>query len=330
MAKSFIDEVSFEVSSGHGGAGAISFHREKFVPKGGPDGGDGGDGGDVVFTVDPQLSTFFDLLGKKQFSAESGKNGAQNRLTGARGQNVVLFVPPGTLIYEKESGELLHDFKEKGPSSWVCLKGGRGGEGNWHFRSARRQAPKFAQPGEEGQLLSLYLELDLIADIGFVGFPNAGKSSLLAALTRANPKVGAYPFTTKEPNLGVLRLYDKDIVLADIPGLLEGASRGVGLGDQFLRHVRRTASLLFFVDLSDSEHQGAFETLLQELESFDKEFLSKKRLIILTKTDLPEIQQLIPEFRAAHPEEEILTCSSQSREGLQELAHRLVTGESEA
>jgi GTP-binding protein len=220
----FLDETTIEVSSGHGGRGAVSFRREKYVPKGGPDGGDGGRGGDVVFEVRASLKTLSHLAFKRSFHAEDGQPGQKRKRHGKDGKPVVIGVPPGTIIRSAEDNRIVKDLVE--PGSWIFLKGGKGGKGNTHFATSVRQAPRFAQPGLPGESISLRLELSLIADIGFVGKPNAGKSTLLSVLTEAQPKIGAYPFTTKAPNLGVMREQYKEVVLADIPGLIEGASRG--------------------------------------------------------------------------------------------------------
>ncbi len=279
----FSDETYIDVASGNGGAGCVSFHREKFVPKGGPDGGDGGKGGDVVFVVKDNLRTLGHLKASRSFKAENGRPGQGDRCFGRAGRDVEIPVPPGTVLRDAETGELIKDLT--GLERFVFLKGGKGGLGNWHFRSAVRQAPKYAQKGEPGEAMRIGVELQIIADIGFVGFPNAGKSSLLNMLTNARSKVAGYPFTTKIPCLGVMRYDDRDIVLADIPGILEGASQGVGMGIKFLKHISRTQGLAYLIDVSDERYLDAFDILKNELSSFSSELSGKKSIIIVTKMD---------------------------------------------
>ena len=279
----FSDETYIDVSSGNGGAGCVSFHREKFVPKGGPDGGDGGKGGDVVFVVKDNLRTLGHLKATRTYKAENGQGGQGDRCFGRNGRDVEIPVPPGTVLRDAESGEIIKDLT--GLDRYVFLKGGRGGLGNWHFRTAVRQAPKFAQPGEKGVSMRIGVELQIIADIGFVGFPNAGKSSLLNMLTNARSKVAGYPFTTKIPQLGVMRYDDRDIVLADIPGILEGASTGLGMGIKFLKHIARTNGLAYLIDVSDERYLEAFDILKRELAEFSEELAAKDSVIIVTKMD---------------------------------------------
>lgn len=279
----FSDETYIDVSSGNGGAGCVSFHREKFIPKGGPDGGDGGRGGDVVFVVKDNLRTLGHLKMIRSFRAENGRGGQGDRCFGRDGRDVEIPVPPGTVLKNAETGEIIKDLT--GLDRFVLLKGGRGGQGNWHFKTATRQTPRFAQPGEKGQAMRVGVELLVIADIGFVGFPNAGKSSLLNLLTNARSKVAGYPFTTKIPELGVMRYSDQDVVLADIPGLLEGASEGVGMGFKFLRHISRTKGLAYLIDLSDENYLEAFDILSAELRKYSQELADKDYVIIGTKID---------------------------------------------
>ncbi|MGN0906598.1 MAG: GTPase ObgE, partial [Bullifex sp.] len=248
----FSDETYIDVASGSGGSGCVSFHREKFVPKGGPDGGDGGRGGDVVFVVRENLRTLGHLRMVRSFKAENGRNGQGDRCFGRDGADVEIPVPPGTVLKDPDTGEVIKDLT--GLDRYVFLKGGKGGLGNWHFRSSTRQTPRYAQPGEKGVECRVGVELLVIADIGFVGFPNAGKSSLLNLLTNARSKVAGYPFTTKIPQLGAMRYDDQDMILADIPGIIEGASEGAGMGFKFLRHISRTKALAFLIDLSDEKN----------------------------------------------------------------------------
>ncbi len=279
----FSDETYIDVSSGKGGNGCVSFHREKFIPKGGPDGGDGGKGGDVVFVVKDNLRTLGHLKMTRVFRAENGGNGMGDRCFGRNGRDVEIPVPPGTVIKDAETGEIIKDLT--GCDRFVFLKGGKGGLGNWHFRSATRQTPRFAQPGEKGVEMRIGVELLVIADIGFVGFPNAGKSSLLNLLTNARSKVAGYPFTTTIPQLGAMRVGDQDVILADIPGIIEGASEGAGMGFKFLRHISRTKLLAFFIDLSDENYLNSYDVLLSELKSYAPELSEKPQVIIASKYD---------------------------------------------
>lgn len=304
----FSDETYIDVASGNGGAGCVSFHREKFVPKGGPDGGDGGKGGDVVFVVKDNLRTLGHLKAVRTYKAENGRNGQGDRCFGRNGKDVEIPVPPGTVIRDAETGELIKDLT--GLDRFVFLRGGKGGLGNWHFRSAVRQAPKFAQPGEKGESMRVGIELQIIADIGFVGFPNAGKSSLLNMLTNARSKVAGYPFTTKIPQLGVMRYDDRDIVLADIPGILEGASSGLGMGIKFLKHISRTNGLAYLVDISDERYLDSFDILKGELSEFSKELAAKKSIIIATKMDEgDDAWQRFDQIKKKYPGKTVLPLS---------------------
>ena len=319
----FADEAIIEVFSGAGGNGCASFRREKYVPKGGPSGGDGGRGGDVVFTVRNNVRTLAHLRYQHTFKAENGHDGEGSSRYGRNGADVIIPLPSGSVVREAATGKVICDFTGK-QDDLVYLKGGNGGLGNIRFKSSVNQAPRKALPGKPGQKVSLKVELQIIADIGLVGFPNAGKSSLLDRFTNARPKIAAYPFTTKIPNLGVLTVDDRDIILADIPGLIEGASRGAGLGIRFLKHISRTAALAFLVDLSDDNYLSAFDILLQELAAFSPELLQKKRLLLGTKTDLPETQGRIEELITRYPDEKILAVSVFSGEGIKELANDLL------
>ncbi len=292
----FSDETYIDVASGNGGNGCVSFHREKFVPKGGPDGGDGGKGGDVVFVVRDNLRTLGHLKMVRTYRAENGRPGQGDRCFGRNGADIEIPVPPGTVIKDAQTGEIIKDLT--GETRWVFLKGGRGGLGNWHFRSATRQTPRFAQPGEKGQDMRVGVELLVIADIGFVGFPNAGKSSLLNMLTNARSKVAGYPFTTKIPQLGAMRYDDQDIILADIPGIIEGASRGAGMGFKFLRHISRTKGLAFFIDLSDESCLDSYDILCGELGTYAPALLEKPQVIIASKLDEDGAQERLEALRA--------------------------------
>lgn len=319
----FIDETVIEVASGHGGAGAVSFRREKYVAKGGPDGGDGGKGGRLIFQVKSNLKTLFHLKSKHTFFAENGHPGQKRKKHGRDGADTVLFVPPGTFIKDFETHEVIKDLKEDG-ETWVFLEGGRGGKGNWFFRSARNQVPKFSQPGEPGKERKVIVELNLIADIGLVGLPNAGKSTLLSVLTNATPEIAAYPFTTKIPNLGVLKAYNQDIVIADIPGIIKGASHGAGLGIRFLKHISRTFLIILLIDLSDENFEDTIDILKEELGNFAGELLTKSKVIVGTKLDIAGTEDNLEKLKKAYPDERILGISSVTRGGLKELAQEMI------
>ncbi len=315
----FVDETTIEVSSGRGGAGCVSFRREKFVPFGGPDGGDGGRGGDVVFQVKENLKTLAHLRMRRVFKAQNGLPGGGSKMHGKDGESAYVYVPPGTIVRDKATGEVLHDFSSDTSPQWVYLTGGRGGQGNWHFRSSKHQAPRYAQPGMPAQESQIVVELNMIADLGFVGLPNAGKSTLLTLLTNATPKVAPYPFTTKIPNLGVMRVYDQDVILADIPGIIEGASRGLGLGIQFLKHISRTKGLVFLIDLSEETYLETFSTLTLELQEFSPELLDKPRVVLGSKVDLDEDGSRLEALRQALPQETVLGVSSFHRDELDDI-----------
>jgi len=287
----FIDETEVYVRSGKGGDGFVHFHREKYVNRGGPDGGDGGRGGDVVFEVVSTLNSLVSFRYKGRFIADDGKKGGVNNMTGRSASDLVVPVPPGTVVHDAASGELLGDLVEPGQRLVVC-KGGRGGRGNPHFASSRHQAPRTAEKGEPGEERTVGLVLKLIADVGIVGVPNAGKSSLLAAVTNAHPKIADYPFTTLHPNLGVTQMdQNTSLVLADIPGLIEGAHLGVGLGDAFLRHIQRTRVLIHLIDGLSEDPLADYSQINSELALFDPELAKKPVIVALNKIDLPEVQQ---------------------------------------
>jgi GTP-binding protein len=316
----FADEAFIEVSSGSGGNGCVAFRREKYVPRGGPAGGDGGRGGDVIFTISRNLRTLAHLRYRHSFKAENGHDGEGSGRYGRGGEDVIIPVPPGTALFDTETGELIHDFGTN-QGDFVCLKGGNGGWGNIHFKSSVNQAPLKALPGRIGIRRSMRVELQLMADIGLVGFPNAGKSSLLDHFTNARPKIAPYPFTTKIPNLGVLTMDDRNIILADIPGILEGASEGVGLGIQFLKHISRTAALAFVIDLSDDNFLGVFDVLLRELESFSPDMPKKRRILIGAKTDTEDALDRLQQLSDKYTGEQVRGVSVYSGNGVSELAH---------
>jgi GTPase len=324
----FVDETTIDIASGHGGAGAVSFRREKYVPKGGPDGGDGGKGGDVVFLVQKNLKTLSHVRLRHSFRAENGHSGSGRRRHGKDGKNVIVPVPPGTVIRDAESGAVIKDLL--GSGEWTFLRGGRGGQGNARFSTATRQTPRFAQPGEDGVAAKVRVELQLIADIGFVGMPNAGKSTLLSVLTNANPKIGNWPFTTRAPNLGVMRSDERELVLADIPGIIEGASSGAGLGLQFLKHIERTRALLFLIDLSDDAPREILSILMKELSTHRTSLTALPRMIVGTKLDIVGTEDRLSDLRRDLPDEMVVGVSAATRTGLdalQEEMFRLAGGE---
>lgn len=283
----FADYAKIYVTAGNGGSGMAHFRREKFEPKGGPDGGDGGKGGDVILKANPQLSTLLDLRYRKFVKAEHGKPGQKSRKSGKDGESEILEVPLGTVAYDADTKERIGEITEE-DDELIIAKGGKGGLGNWHFRSATNQAPQHAQEGEEGQERVVELELKLIADVGLVGFPNAGKSTLLSTLSEAKPKIAEYPFTTLEPNLGVVTSSDyRSFVMADIPGIIEDAHEGKGLGIQFLRHIERN-NLLLFVVACNTDIGGEYEALLKELAAYRPDLLDKPRLLAISKMDLKQ------------------------------------------
>ncbi len=286
----FIDEAVIHVSSGNGGDGVVHFRREKYVPFGGPDGGDGGKGGDVVLQAASTLNTLYTFRHQARFNAQAGSRGGKQNMTGRSGKDLVLLVPAGTLVYDHDTGDLLGDLVEGG-QILIVARGGRAGRGNARFASSRNQAPRIAERGEPGQELTLRLELRLIADIGIVGVPNAGKSTLLAAVTNAKPKIAPYPFTTIEPNLGVAELdMDTTLVLADIPGLIEGAHLGIGLGHEFLRHIQRTRVLIHILDGLADDPLLDLAQINSELALFDPNLADKPQVVAVNKIDLPEVQ----------------------------------------
>ena len=295
----FIDEATIEVESGKGGDGMVHFRREKYVPRGGPDGGDGGRGGDVVLEVDPHINTLFHFRHVNRYRAPEGTKGAVKKMTGASADHLIIRVPAGTLVYDARTGDLMGDLTDVGQQLVVC-KGGRGGRGNTHFRNSRNQVPMIGERGEPGEERELRLELKLIADIGLVGVPNAGKSTFLASVTNAEPKIAPYPFTTLVPNLGVAALDDETtLILADIPGLIEGAHQGVGLGHDFLRHVQRTRVLVHVLDGLAEDPVADFFQINSELALFDPALGEKPQVVAFNKCDLPDVQARWPGIRKA-------------------------------
>ena len=317
----FIDQVVIHVQSGKGGDGMVHFHREKFVPRGGPDGGDGGKGGDVIFEVKSTLNTLSSFRPNQKFRAAEGVKGGPSQMTGRNGKDLIIQVPPGTMLFDADTGELIGDLTEPGENLTV-LKGGRGGRGNQHFATSRNQVPRTAEKGEPAQERRIRLELKLIADIGIIGVPNAGKSTLLSVLTNARPKIASYPFTTVEPNLGVANVHDHTtVVLADIPGLIEGAAQGVGLGHDFLRHIQRTRVLIHLLDGLPEDPVADYSQINSELALFDPNLARKPQVVALNKIDQPEVQERLSEIKKKFKKlkVELMTISALARTDTREL-----------
>lgn len=326
----FADEALIEVKSGNGGNGCVAFRREKYIPHGGPNGGDGGKGGDVIFTVKKNMRTLSKLRHRHYFKAKNGGDGQGWNRFGADGEDCVIPVPPGTTIRDAETEELIYDFSSSEENeTFVFLRGGNGGWGNVHFKSSTNQAPRHANPGQQGETRLIRLELSIMADVGLVGFPNAGKSSLLTAFTNARPKIAPYPFTTIIPNLGVLRVDDEsDIIIADIPGIIEGASEGLGLGDTFLKHITRTSCLIFMIDCSDDNYQTAYDTLCNELNSYSDELMEKPRIVLCNKIDVPgaafRAKEVAEKIRAEDSSVEVIPVSVLNNLGMKDARIQIV------
>lgn len=326
----FADEAIIEVRSGNGGNGCVAFRREKYIPHGGPNGGDGGKGGDIIFVVKRNLRTLAKLRQRHCFKAKNGGDGQGWNRFGADGEDCVISVPPGTTIRDAETDEVIFDFSKKtDEDEFVYLKGGNGGWGNVHFKSSTNQAPRHANPGQKGETRFLKLELSIMADVGLVGFPNAGKSSLLTYFTNARPKIAPYPFTTIIPNLGVLRVDDEnDIIIADIPGIIEGASEGLGLGDTFLKHITRTACLIFMIDCSSENYQSAYKTLCSELENYSDTLLEKPRIVLCNKIDLEGAYEnaieIAKSIQKSEPETSVIPVSVMTGRGMKEAREQIL------
>lgn len=332
MAANFIDYVKIYCRSGKGGAGCMHLHRAKYLPKGGPDGGDGGKGGSVILRGNRNLWTLLHLKYQKHIMATDGGKGGQSRSFGKDGEDKIIEVPCGTVVYDGETGEYICEVKAH-DERVVLLKGGRGGLGNWHFRTATNQAPRYAQPGEPAQERTVIMQLKVLADVGLVGFPNAGKSTLLSVVSAAKPEIADYPFTTLTPQLGIVSYRDgRSFCMADIPGIIEGASEGKGLGLRFLRHIERNAVLLFMVPATSEDIQGEYRILLRELEKYNPELLSKARILAISKMDVPRVDDEgneLPkiDFDALQKALEIpvIPISSLTNEGIDELKDQLWT-----
>lgn len=317
-----VDEAIITVTAGDGGDGLASFRREKFVPRGGPDGGDGGKGGDIYVVVNPDVNTLFDYSRLKNFRAERGENGMKARKTGKDGEELELKVPPGTIITDEKSGQVIADLTNRG-EKLLLVKGGKGGLGNYHFATATRQAPRHAEPGAPGEERKLKLELKLIAEVGIIGLPNSGKSTLLSVISAARPKIADYPFTTLEPNLGVVAIEGRTFVAADIPGLIEGASEGKGLGHKFLRHIERTKILWHLVDANGLRLTEVYRAVRKELEKFSPSLAKKEEIVVLTKIDaIPDhtVQTLTTALKRSL-KRPIFAISAASGKGLKELLY---------
>ncbi len=318
-SSNFIDYVKFCSRSGSGGAGSIHFMRAKYVPKGGPDGGDGGKGGSVILRANAQLWTLLHLKYKKHVSAEDGVNGSSKNQTGADGKNIILDVPLGTVVKDAETGETRFEITEDG-QEYVLTQGGRGGMGNDHFKTSTKQTPRYAQPGESSIEEWIILELKVLADVGLVGFPNAGKSTLLSVISAAKPEIADYPFTTLVPNLGVVRYFDeKSFVVADIPGIIEGAAEGKGLGIRFLKHIERNSILLFMIPADSENVKKDYNILLGELTKYNPELLDKKRVIAISKSDLVSEKEQAKLLKKLPTDIPKLCISSLTNDGVNEL-----------
>ncbi|RUM61478.1 MAG: GTPase ObgE [Persephonella sp.] len=324
----FLDKAKIYVKAGDGGNGCVAFRREKFVRFGGPSGGDGGKGGDVILQADKRLTTLMDFKYKKHFKAERGQHGSGNNKHGKNGKDLIIKVPVGTVVKDSETGEIIADLTENGQKV-IVAKGGRGGRGNSAFKTSTRQAPDFAEEGKKGEERWIELELKLLADIGIIGFPNAGKSTLISTLSSAKPKIADYPFTTLTPVLGVLQLdYGKSVVLADIPGLIEGASKGQGLGHEFLRHIERTKALIHMIDISDFREKNpieAFNIINNELKEYSPKLLEKPQIVVGNKIDILSDKSLIKELKdyfnkKGYP---FVPISLATKEGIDELKNEI-------
>ena len=318
----FVDTATVTIQAGKGGDGAVSFRREIYVDKGGPDGGDGGRGAHIIVRGNAQLWTLLHLKYRKHIIAEAGQHGASALKSGARGEDQILEVPLGTIAKDAETGEVRFEITKDGEEQ-ILTPGGRGGQGNWHFKSPTLQTPRFAQPGEPGQEVWNILELKILADVGLVGFPNAGKSTLLSVVSAAKPEIADYPFTTLVPNLGIVSYRgERSFVMADIPGIIEGASQGKGLGIRFLRHIERNAVLLFMIPADSNDIKKEFEILVHELQAYNPELLHKPRLLAITKSDMLD-EELMAEIKADLPAIPYVFISAVTQKGITELKDML-------
>ena len=319
----FIDYAKIELQAGNGGNGIVSFHREKYIDKGGPSGGDGGKGGDIVFVTNSNLHTLQDIRYRRLYKAKNGQSGGSNKKTGKSGEDLIIEIPCGTVIKDQASNKVIVDMVEENHCHTVC-EGGAGGKGNHHFKSSTQQTPRFSQEGTKGSHLKVELELKVLADVGLVGLPNAGKSTLLSVMTTAKPKIADYPFTTLQPHLGIVKYGEyQSFVMADIPGLIEGASEGKGLGHQFLKHIERNKILLFLIDILEQNPQEVFDKLKKELETFNDTLMDKPTLVVRTKLDTIQDPKILDQWN--NFSEEYIDISSVSNSGLDNLKDRLVS-----
>ena len=323
----FIDEAIITVQSGNGGKGCVSFRREKFIPRGGPDGGDGGKGGDIILSTTYRKRTLYHFIYQKHFKAENGAHGQGKQKTGKNGRNLTIELPPGTLVIDADTGHLIKDLVNTA-ETFVILKGGRGGQGNTKFKTSTHRTPRFAQPGEPGETRTLKLELKLLADVGIIGLPNAGKSTLIAAISSARPKIANYPFTTLTPSLGVVQTGRAEpFVVADIPGLIKGAHKGTGLGIKFLRHIERTRILIHLIDISSIDPNDPlqqYDTINQELAMYNEKLVQKPQLVVLNKLDLPGVRKAAEIFQSAVKDKKIALISALTGQGLEQLKSQIV------
>ena len=323
----FIDEAMITVQSGDGGKGCVSFRREKFIPRGGPDGGDGGKGGDIILSTTSRKRTLYHFKYQKHFKAKNGAHGQGKQKTGKNGQNLTIELPPGTLVIDADTGHLIKDLVDTG-ETFVLLEGGRGGQGNTKFKTSTHRTPRFAQPGEPGETRTLKLELKLLADVGIIGLPNAGKSTLISAISSARPKIANYPFTTLAPSLGVVQTgWSEPFVVADIPGLIKGAHQGIGLGIKFLRHIERTRILVHLIDASSIDPDDPldqYHTINQELAMYDEKLAKKPQVVVLNKLDLSGVRKSADIFQSAVKDKEVVFISALTGQGLEQLKSQIV------
>lgn len=323
----FIDEVIITVWSGNGGRGCVSFRREKFIPRGGPDGGDGGKGGDIVLKTTSRKRTLYQFRFQKHFKAKNGAHGQGKQKTGKNGQDLIIELPPGTLVTDADTGKVITDLV-KCDEIFVLARGGRGGQGNARFKTSKNRSPRFAQPGEPGETKTLKLELKLLADVGIIGLPNAGKSTLITAVSSARPKIGNYPFTTLYPSLGVVQTgWAEPFVVADIPGLIKGAHKGTGLGIRFLRHIERTRILIHLIDVSAIDTDNplhAYNTVNKELAMYNRKLTEKPQIVVLNKIDLPDVREAAKKFQNALKEKQVILISALTGKGIEDLNSKIV------
>ncbi len=323
----FIDEAIITVCSGDGGRGCVSFRREKFIPRGGPDGGDGGKGGDIVLKTTSRKRTLYQFRYQKHFKAKNGAHGQGKQKTGKNGQDLIIELPPGTLVTDVDTGQVIKDLV-KCDETFLPARGGRGGQGNARFKTSKNRTPRFAQPGEPGETKTLKLELKLLADVGIIGLPNAGKSTLITAVSSARPKIGDYPFTTLFPSLGVVQTgWAEPFVVADIPGLIKGAHKGTGLGIRFLRHIERTRILVHLIDVSAIDMNNpmhSYNIVNKELAMYNRKLTEKSQIVVLNKIDLPDVREAAKKFQSALKEKQVILISALTGKGIENLNSKII------